>query len=127
MLVQKMKKQGKRISTSYRTHDFKGTKNFLNQILILLLINYLHTPMLFTSHDTTGYVFDFPSQYWQEGDRSFADCMQNARFDEQMLNSEMKAVIQELKMYKDAHFSDLLEKMLQAIFLIILSLSYYWF
>lgn len=95
---------------------FKGTKKLSESDINFITDKLSAYANAFTSHDTTGYVFDFPSQYWQEGIALFADCMQNARFDEQMLNSEMKAVIQELKMYKDAHFSDLLEKMLQAIF-----------
>lgn len=70
----------------------------------------------FTSHDATGYIFDTPSQHWKEFFFILANCMRNARFDNQMLNSEMKAVIQELKMYKDNYASDLVENMLSTMF-----------
>lgn len=95
---------------------FKGTEKLSESDINFITNKLSGYANAFTSHDTTGYVFDFPSQHWQQGIEIFADCMKNARFDEQMLNSEMKAVIQELKMYKDAHFSDLIEKMLQSIF-----------
>lgn len=70
----------------------------------------------FTSYDYTTYVFDFPTQHWKEGFFLLSHCMRNCRFDEQMLNSELKAVIQELKMYKDDYLNALLNKMLSAIF-----------
>ena len=70
----------------------------------------------FTSYDYTGYLFDFPSQHWYEALPILADCMRNCTFKEELLNSELKAVIQELKMYKDQYDSALMEKMLAAIF-----------
>jgi zinc protease len=95
---------------------FKGTKKLSESDINLITEKLSGYTNAFTSHDATGYVFDFPTQNWKEALHMYADCMQNARFDTQMLNSEMKAVIQELKMYKDDYFSDLFEKMLQAIF-----------
>jgi zinc protease len=95
---------------------FKGTKKFSESDLNVISEKLSGYANAFTSHDATGYVFDFPTQHWQEALSIYADCMENARFDEQMLNSEMKAVIQELKMYKDDYFNDLIEKMLQAMF-----------
>lgn len=71
----------------------------------------------FTSFDYTGYTFDFPSQHYKVAFDIIADCMQNCTFDPQMLNSEMKAVIQELKMYRDNYGRDLAEKMMSRIFL----------
>lgn len=70
----------------------------------------------FTSFDYTGYTFDFPSQHYKVAFDIIADCMQNCTFDPQMLNSEMKAVIQELKMYRDNYGRDLAEKMMSRIF-----------
>ncbi|OGB83375.1 hypothetical protein A3F66_05845 [candidate division TM6 bacterium RIFCSPHIGHO2_12_FULL_32_22] len=70
----------------------------------------------FTSYDYTGYLFDFPSQHWYEALPILSDCMRNCTFKEELLNSELKAVIQELKMYKDQYDSALMEKMLAAIF-----------
>jgi zinc protease len=70
----------------------------------------------FTSYDYTGYLFDFPSQNWRVALPIMADCMRNCTFKEQFLNSELKAVIQELKLYNDAYSSKLLEDMMAAIF-----------
>ncbi|MFT6765548.1 MAG: zinc protease [Alteromonas naphthalenivorans] len=95
---------------------FKGTKKLSESDINVIAEKLSGYTNAYTSHDTTGYIFDFPTQHWQEALHLYADCMQNARFDEQMLNSEMKAVIQELKMYKDDYFSDLAEKMLQSMF-----------
>jgi zinc protease len=95
---------------------FKGTGKLSESDINVITEKLSGYTNAYTSHDTTGYIFDFPTQHWKEALHMYADCMQNARFDEQMLNSEMKAVIQELKMYKDDYFSDLAEKMLQAMF-----------
>jgi predicted Zn-dependent peptidase len=67
-------------------------------------------------HDYTGYLFDFPTQHYKEGFKLFADCMENCLFDDDMLNSEMKAVIQELKLGKDHYNRDLTKKMIETIF-----------
>lgn len=95
---------------------FKGTKTLSESDINVITEKLSGYTNAYTSHDATGYIFDFPTQHWKEALRMYADCMENARFDEQMLNSEMKAVIQELKMYKDDYFNDLAEKMLQAMF-----------
>lgn len=95
---------------------FKGTKKLSESDINVITEKLSGYTNAYTSHDATGYLFDFPTQHWKEALHMYADCMQNARFDEQMLNSEMKAVIQELKMYKDDYFNDLAEKMLQAMF-----------
>ncbi len=39
-----------------------------------------------------------------------SDCMRGCSFKEDMLSSEMKAVIQELKMYRDNYTTSLFEK-----------------
>jgi zinc protease len=70
----------------------------------------------FTSYDYTGYLFEMPSCQFEAVFSIMADCMENVLFDDQMLNSEMKAVIQELKMNKDRYVSQLLEGLLAAIF-----------
>lgn len=70
----------------------------------------------FTSYDYTGYLFNFPTQHWPMSLKIAADCMRNCAFKEDHLNSEMKAVIQELKMYKDNYVSYLVDEMLAAIF-----------
>ncbi len=70
----------------------------------------------FTSYDYTGYLFNFPTQNWKEGLPVMATCMTNCTFKEDMLSSEMKAVIQELKMYKDHYDRSLMEEMIGMIF-----------
>ncbi len=70
----------------------------------------------FTSYDYTGYLFNFPTQHWQESLSLFADCMRNCTFKEYMLSSEMKAVIQELKMYRDHYVRSLVDEMISLIF-----------
>jgi len=70
----------------------------------------------FTSHDYTGYLFDFPTHHWHEALPIMADCMQHCSFKEQLLNSELKAVVQELKMYRDDYDSVLMERMMGTIF-----------
>ena len=70
----------------------------------------------FTSFDYTGYLFDFPTQHWHEALPIMADCMRNCTFKQEFLNSELKAVIQELKMYKDDYASSVIEQLLSAIF-----------
>lgn len=95
---------------------FKGTEKLSESDINVITEKLFGYTNAYTSHDATAYIFDFPTQHWKEALHMYADCMQNARFDEQMLNSEMKAVIQELKMYKDDYFNDLAEKMLQAMF-----------
>jgi zinc protease len=70
----------------------------------------------FTTQDFTGYRFDVPTENWRHMLPIIADCMQHCSFKDEHLNSEMKAVIQELKMRKDNYTTDLAESMLGAIF-----------
>ena len=95
---------------------FKGT-NTLSEVDIDTVTTKLsgHTNA-FTSYDYTCYVFDFPANAWKESFFLLADCMQHCRFESQMLNSELSAVIQELKLYKDDFFDTLLSRMNAAIF-----------
>lgn len=70
----------------------------------------------FTSYDYTGYVFDIPTSNWKQVLPIMADCMQHCSFKDDHINSEMKAVIQELKMYKDSYTRDLLLSLVGTIF-----------
>lgn len=96
---------------------FKGTKELLSESDINMLTHKLSGyTNAFTSYDYTGYLFNFPTQHWHEALPIMADCMQNCHFDDQMLNSEMKAVIQELKMYRDKYVRSLVDEMMAVIF-----------
>jgi len=70
----------------------------------------------FTSYDYTGYLFNLPTQHWKSILPIIADCMQHCSFKEEFLNSELKAVIQELKMYKDEYVHAMIDDMLSLIF-----------
>ncbi len=70
----------------------------------------------FTSYDYTGYLFNLPTQNWTSILPVIADCMQHCSFKEELLNSELKAVIQELKMYKDEYVHAMIDDMLAMIF-----------
>ncbi len=96
---------------------FKGTRSKLSEVDIDTVTTKLSGyTNAFTSYDYTAYVFDFSSAAWKQGLILLADTMRNCRFDEQMLNSELSAVIQELKMYKDDYFDTLLSQMCASIF-----------
>jgi zinc protease len=95
---------------------FKGTKNLTESDINMITHKLSGYCNAFTSYDYTGYLFDFPSHHWQEAMPIMADCMQNCTFKEEFLASEMKAVIQELKMYKDNYTSSLVEEMISTIF-----------
>jgi len=54
----------------------------------------------FTSHDTTGYYFDFASDRWQEALKIEADRMAGLTLDPGQLASERKVVLEEIAMYE---------------------------
>lgn len=95
---------------------FKGTKNLAESDINLIVHKLSGYCNAFTSYDYTGYLFDLPTQHWHEALPIMADCMRNCTFKEEFLQSELKAVIQELKMYNDDYHSTLLEKLTEAIF-----------
>lgn len=95
---------------------FKGT-DILSESDINTLVHKLSGSCnAFTSFDYTGYLFNFPTHHWQEAFPVVADCMTNCSFNDDMLNSEMKAVIQELKMYRDQYDRSLMEEMIGMVF-----------
>ena len=95
---------------------FKGTTKLSECDINMITHKLSGYTNAFTSYDYTGYLFDLPSQQWQPALTIFADCMSNATFKKDFLDSELQAVIQELKMYKDDYVSTLIEKILSAIF-----------
>ncbi len=95
---------------------FKGTAKLSESDINMITHMLSGSCNAFTSYDYTGYLFNFPKQYWQEALSMMADCMRGCTFKEDMLSSEMKAVIQELKMYRDNYTSSLFEKMVSTIF-----------
>lgn len=95
---------------------FKGTDKLSESDINVLTHRLSSSCNAFTSYDYTGYLFNMPSQHWHEAMPVMADCMVNCTFKEEMLSSEMKAVVQELKMYRDKYTSELCNQMLAAIF-----------
>jgi len=69
-----------------------------------------------TSHDFTTYQFDFPTQHWTVGVDLLADVFSNAVFKKDLFNSELCAVVQELKLYKDDYDATLEEEMVSLMF-----------
>lgn len=94
---------------------FKGTEKLSESDINVITHKLSGYCNAFTSHDYTGYLFDFPEHNWRHALDMLADCMRNCSFKETHLNSELKAVIQELKMYKDNHASDLIDQMITAM------------
>jgi len=95
---------------------FKGTDKLSESDINIITHMLSGDCNAFTSHDYTGYLFNMPTHHWKEILPIMSDCMLNCTFNDQMLNSEMKVVIQELKMYKDRPFESLAEAMTAAIF-----------
>ncbi len=95
---------------------FKGTET-LSERDIPLITNLLSGECnAFTSFDTTRYLFNLPSYYWKEALPIMADCMQNCTFKEELLNSELKTVIQEMKNDRDNYERALIQKFITSIF-----------
>ncbi len=95
---------------------FKGTNELSESDINLISQKLTADANAFTSQDYTCYTFRLPSNSWQIALRIFADCMQHARFDKDMLASELKAVIEELRMYRDDFQGALIERMIGTIF-----------
>lgn len=86
---------------------FKGTEKLSESDINLTIQKLSGRCNAFTASDYTGYLFDMPTHHWEKVLPVVADCMVNAAFKDEHLNSEMKAVIQELKMVKDQHLRSL--------------------
>ena len=95
---------------------FKGTDILSESDINLISHKLSGNCNAFTGHDYTGYLFDFPKQNWQVALPLLANCMRNCTFKEDLLNVELKAVIQELKMYKDDYQTSLCEQMISGMF-----------
>lgn len=95
---------------------FKGTKVLSESDINIITHMLSGSTNAFTSYDYTGYLFNMPVQHWKEMLPILADCMQNVSFKDDHLNSEMKAVIQELKMNQDNYQRTLVMEMIAAMF-----------
>ncbi len=95
---------------------FKGTKTISETDIPLIASKLSGYCNAFTWHDYTAYLFDIPVANWDKVLPVMADCMSNCTLRQDHLNSEMKAVIQELKMGKDNFARNLREVMITNIF-----------
>jgi len=95
---------------------FKGTTMLTESDINLAVSKLSGSCNAFTSYDYTGYLFDIPVANWDKVLPIMADCMSNCTFKQEHLNSEVKAVIQELKMYKDNYGATLAETMITNLF-----------
>lgn len=95
---------------------FKGTKKLSESDIDSITHKLSGSTNAFTSYDITGYHFLFPKQHYKYAFELMADFMENTGFKDDHLASEMKAVIQELKMVKDEYQRALMFDMISLIF-----------
>lgn len=113
----KHEKNGERGIAHFIEHMiFKGTKTISETDIPFITSKLSGYCNAFTSYDYTTYVFDLPVANWDKILPVMADCMSNCTLRQDHLNSELKAVIQELKMGKDNYARNLLLNMVTNIF-----------
>ncbi len=95
---------------------FKGTQKMSEGDIDAIARKFGASFNAFTSNDVTSYYFQTNKLNWKNFADILFDCMKNARFDEQHLASELKAVVQELNMYKDQHLRTMFEKAISMAF-----------
>lgn len=95
---------------------FKGTKKLAEGDIDAIARKFGVSFNAYTSHDVTSYYFETNKDHWKYFLDILADCMVNSRFDKDHLASELKAVVQELNMYKDDHDSKMVTKALELLF-----------
>ena len=95
---------------------FKGTDKLSESDIDAVARKFGASLNAFTCNDATSYYFEADKANWKPFVDILADCMQNSRFDEQHLASELKTVIQELNMYKDKHTRMMFEKAFELVF-----------
>ena len=95
---------------------FKGTTLLSESDIDAVVRKLSGTCNAFTYYDYTGYLFNVPSYHWRELFPIVASCMTECSFKEEMLNSEIKTVIQELKLSCDNYGRSLLKEQISTIF-----------
>lgn len=88
---------------------FKGTKVLPEGAIDAIARKYGASFNAFTSNDVTSYYFEVDRENWKNFVPVLSDCMKNALFDKEHLASELKAVVQEINMYRDRHMSRMVE------------------
>ena len=95
---------------------FKGTDVLAEGAIDAIARKYGASFNAFTSTDETSYYFEVDRENWKNFVPMLADCMKNALFDKEHLASELKAVVQELNMYRDKHMSRMVQLAFQIAF-----------
>lgn len=96
---------------------FKGTNEMLSESDVNMLGSKLSAYVnAGTWYDFTFYYFTLPLANWSKVLPVFADWMENCRFNQDHMDSEVKAVIQELKMANDQYSRFLMWNLISAIF-----------
>ncbi len=95
---------------------FKGTRQLSEGDIDAIARKFGAVFNAFTSNDVTSYYYQSNSSNWKPFVNVLFDCMKNARFDEQHLASELRAVVQELNMYRDRPVSCMFEKAFKLAF-----------
>ena len=88
---------------------FKGTSTLQEGAIDAIARKYGAEFNAYTSSDETSYWFEVDRENWKNFIPMFADCMKNVSFDKEHLASEVKAVVQELNMYRDKPVSRMVE------------------
>ena len=95
---------------------FKGTQR-MSELDVTAITDALSGySNAFTSQDYTAYLFDFPRANWTVALDLLADCMSHATIKPDLLNAELAAVIQELRLYNDDYEATLEEILTGDIF-----------
>lgn len=95
---------------------FKGTEQLSEpdiNIISHILSAYSNAA---TSYDWTHYLFNVPIHNWKHILPIMADCMRNCTFKEDILNAELKVVIQELKMRRDNYINTMFHNIMSNAF-----------
>ena len=114
----KDEQSGQRGIAHYIEHMiFKGTNNLSESEINSIVHKLSGSCNAFTSHDYTGYMFEMPSQHWHKVLPIMAECMQYCTFNTDQLASELRAILQEMRMYRDDYTTTALEQLTQRIFI----------
>ena len=81
---------------------FKGTEKLSERDIDSISRKYGASFNAHTAKDETSYFFEVTKNNWGPFMEILADCMQNARFEQQHLNSELITVLQEWRMSEDS-------------------------
>lgn len=95
---------------------FKGTDKLSETDINAISRKYGATTNASTSYDFTNYYFETDKENWEPFLEILADCMTNAKFDDQALASELKAVVSELNLIRDNHLKTMSQKAFEILF-----------